>query len=241
MAKAVAQRELYFGSLSGSFGEPACYAAGQSPCGLKRQVKTMGIILLDIGNVMVRVDFDAFSSAVAVPGDGVSHEIFNRYCTGSLKSQLDRGLLDPAVFIDRMAEDPLVRPMPRQELVRAWQEIFFPLEGAQEGVRALEQEHRHWIMSDTDPLHFDSLLRTVPHLANHERYYLSFRHGSLKSSNEAFRHVLTDSGVHPDQLLLIDDRQENCDSAAHEGIGSVLFSSWPETLLAVQNFSPSRP
>ncbi len=136
-----------------------------------------------------------------------------------------------------MAEDPLLRYMQRECMITAWQEIFSPLEGALEGVRALCEEHRLWIMSDTDPMHFDFLSLTVPHLANRERYYLSYMYGSLKSSDEAFRHVLTDSGVQPEQLLLIDDREDNCDSAARQGIRSVRFSSWPETLAAIKQHS----
>ncbi|TCD47824.1 HAD-IA family hydrolase [Chlorobium sp. N1] len=193
----------------------------------------MEIILLDIGNVLVRVDFMSFSRAVAVPREGAAEAVLAKYCSGDLKARFDTGRIDAGAFLALLSADPLVRRLPAGELALAWQRIFKPLPGAAEGVAALAKRSRIWIMSDTDPLHFAALMERVPPLRDRERYCLSFRHGFLKSSPEAFRHVLQDSVLDPACCTLVDDRAENCRAAGEAGIRSHCFTSWPEALRAL--------
>jgi len=192
----------------------------------------METILLDIGNVLVRVDFMRFARSVAVPEEGAAEEVFRKYSAGPEKAAFDTGRIGPGEFLSILSSDPLVRSMTEGELALRWEGIFSPLPGAAEGVAALARRARIWIMSDTDPLHFDRLLSSVPELRGRERYYLSYEHGFLKSSPDAFRHVLADSGVPAGRCTLIDDRRENCRAAESAGMRAVRFTSWPEALHA---------
>ena len=107
------------------------------------------------------------------------------------------------------------------------------MDGAEEGVEILSREHRLWIISDTDPLHFAFLQTKYPLLRERERYYLSYEHGYMKSSPEAFQHVLNDSGIAAHEFILIDDKPENCSAAESVGIKSIRFTTWPETITAL--------
>ena len=120
--------------------------------------------------------------------------------------------------------------MPLHELKHRWQNIFALQEGAHESVSQLKEKHSVWIMSDTDPLHFTFLLNNFPLLRGADRYYLSFEHGKMKNSAEAFAHVLESSGRGADEFILIDDKAENCASASRAGIESILFQNWEDTL-----------
>lgn len=120
--------------------------------------------------------------------------------------------------------------MPFERLRFAWQDIFTTMPGSEAAVEALRKAHELWIMSDTEPLHFAFLIDRFPLLRNMDRYYLSFEHGYLKHSSEAFYHVLASSGRPSSEILLIDDRQINITSAAETGITGILFENWPETL-----------
>jgi FMN phosphatase YigB (HAD superfamily) len=194
----------------------------------------MDTILLDIGNVLVTVDFMSFCHGVAAPGPSVPTEIFRKYCSGPIKNRYDTGIIGSGAFLAELCSDRLVRPMAETELQERWQRIFSPFPGAEAGVAALEDLGSIWIMSDTDPLHFAYLHHAFPLLRGRERYYLSFRHGFLKSSPSAFRHVLLDSGVNAGRCILIDDREDNCRAAVEAGIRSVLFTSWPQAIAALQ-------
>lgn len=183
------------------------------------------VILLDIGNVVVNVDFAAFCSTVAEkPGD--EQAIFDKFCSSSFKDDFDKGFVSVAVFLETVAADPLVQNIPVLELKKAWQNIFSLKPGATEGITWLKKFYRVWSMSDTDPLHFTALLNGFPALKTMERFYLSYEHGFLKNSPEAFFHVMQTSGIKPDELLLIDDKPENCKACLEAGVDSILFTGW---------------
>ncbi len=193
----------------------------------------MSIILLDIGNVVVSVDFLRFCRAVALdPVSGVQ-EIFRKYCSGELKDKLETGLMSPFDYLEVIAGDPHCREISRRELRELWQDIFRPQQGALEAVTQLKANYSVWVMSDTDPLHFIFLLNNFPLLRSVDRYYLSFEHGKMKNSVEAFEHVLDSSGRGADEFILIDDKPENCASASKAGIRSLLFQNWDDTLASL--------
>lgn len=190
----------------------------------------MSIILLDIGNVLVSVDFMRFCRDVALDPVSGAQEIYRKYCTGELKEKLETGFIAPFEYLDVIARDPHSIAIPLHELKLRWQDIFEPIEGAVEAVRLLKEKHSIWIMSDTDPFHFTFLLNSYPLLRGADRYYLSFEHGNMKNSVQAFEHVLENSGCGADEFVLIDDKEENCASASQAGIRSVLFYNWRDAL-----------
>ena len=183
------------------------------------------VILLDIGNVIVDVDFGAFCTTVAAKS-GDEKAVFEKFCVGDFKGRFDSGDVSITTFLQNIAHDPLVRTISIQEVKDAWQNIFSLKEGAREGIARLKRNHRVWVMSDTDPLHFAALLNRFPVLRAMDRFYLSFEHGFLKSSPEAFVHVMESSGIEPDDFLLIDDKPDNCFSCKSVGVDSILFTSW---------------
>ncbi|MEI8187249.1 MAG: HAD family hydrolase [Chlorobiaceae bacterium] len=192
----------------------------------------MSIILLDIGNVIVSVDFLRFCRSVIPDGTSDPHAVSRKYCEGDLKIKFDQGIIAPLDYLSMIGRDSLTGNMSHGEIRELWQDIFSPLEGAEEGVEILCSEHKLWIISDTDPLHFAFLLKNYPLLRERERYYLSYEHGFLKSSPEAFEHILNDSGLAAHEFVLIDDKLENCSAAAAVGIKSIRFESWPATISA---------
>jgi FMN phosphatase YigB (HAD superfamily) len=194
----------------------------------------MSIILLDIGNVLVKVDFFPFCKAVSRDGENGVAALMSRYCEGDLKDRFDSGRIAISDYLDLIATDPLTLDMPRHHLRKAWQDIFTPVPGCIDAVGKLRRHHELWIMSDTDPLHFAFLIDRFPVLRNMERYFLSYEHGYLKRSPEAFRHVLDSSGLEASGFLLIDDREVNTTAGACSGIETILFRSWAETLASPQ-------
>jgi len=190
----------------------------------------MRIILLDVGDVLVSVNFMRFCRAVAIDRVAGAEEVYRKYCTGKLKEKFETGWIAPHEYLAIIAGDPLSKVMPLYELKLRWQDIFEPLEGAVEAVRLLKEKHFLWIMSDTDPLHFTFLINNYPLLRSVDRYYLSFEHGKMKRSVDAFGYLLESSGVSSDDFILIDDKAINCASASEAGIRSIQFLNWQDTL-----------
>jgi FMN phosphatase YigB (HAD superfamily) len=197
----------------------------------------MGIVLLDIGNVIVDVDFLRFCMSVSPDGESGAEKLFLRYCASEEKNRFDRGLAAPGEFISGMARDPDIKLMPTFELKMSWQDIFSLKEGSSDAVDQIRQKHRVWIMSDTDPLHFAFLINSFKVLKLAERYFLSYEHGWLKRQPQAFREVLAAAKGKPaSDFILLDDRQENCRSAESCGIRAHRFTTWPRALDAVREW-----
>lgn len=196
----------------------------------------MGIILLDIGNVIVDVDFLRFCRSVARDRDSGPALIFDRYCASELKNRFDRGLVAPFDYLGMIAGDSDTLDMPLGDLKTAWQDIFSPKPEAGEAVRQLGRRHTLWIMSDTDPLHVTFLFNRCPELKLAARYWLSFEHGRLKRERESFLELLAASGRPAGEFILIDDREDNCICAESCGIRTLLFRNWPETLDRLKDF-----
>ncbi len=148
--------------------------------------------------------------------------------------KFDQGIIPPLDYLCMIGRDSLTGNMSHGEIRERWQDVFSPMKEAEAGVETLSKKHKLWIMSDTDPLHFAFLLTKYPLLKERERYYLSYEHGFLKSSPEAFQHVLNDSAMAAHEFILIDDNLENCQAAQSVGIKSIRFVTWPETLAALE-------
>ncbi|MBM3162974.1 MAG: haloacid dehalogenase [Chlorobi bacterium] len=190
----------------------------------------MSVILLDIGNVIVNVDFLRFCRAVSRSGEEGARQLFCRYCASETKNRFDKGLIAPSDYLDMIAGDSESVAMPAGQLRVAWQDIFTPVPQSAEAILRMRDKHTIWIMSDTDPLHFTFLLNHCQALKEAERYWLSFEHGYLKREPESFRAVLACSGMDAGECILIDDRPDNCRCAESAGIRSLLFRDWSRTL-----------
>ncbi|NTV20082.1 MAG: haloacid dehalogenase [Chlorobium limicola] len=195
----------------------------------------MSVVLLDIGNVLVDVDFTVFCRKVSRHGENGAEELYGRYCVSEFKDLFDKGAIAPIDYLETIAGDPETRPITIRELKTAWQDIFSPKNEAPESVREMMLSHTVWIMSDTDPLHFTALLNNVPVLRTAERYWLSFEHGYLKREPGAFHEVLSCSGQNAKQFVLIDDREDNCQCAESCGIKAVHFRDWSQALQELQD------
>lgn len=190
----------------------------------------MSIVLLDIGNVLVDVDFMTFCRKVSRNGEVGAEAIYGRYCASELKNRFDKGAIAPSSYLETIAGDPDTRAVCMHELKTAWQNIFVPKPDVSDSVGEILRDHRVWIMSDTDPLHFTRLLNTLPVLRAAERYWLSFERGYLKREPEAFQELLSVSGRNAGDFVLIDDREDNCRAAATAGIRAVRFRNWSQAL-----------
>jgi len=190
----------------------------------------MSIVLLDIGNVLVDVDFMIFCGKITSSGEVGAEAIYGRYCVSELKNRFDKGSIAPSSYLETIAGDPDTRSVCMNELKTAWQDIFVKKTDVPDSVGEILQNHRIWIMSDTDPLHFTHLLNILPVLRTAERYWLSFERGYLKREPEAFQELISVSGRDAGEFVLIDDREDNCRTAAAAGIRAIRFRNWSQAL-----------
>jgi FMN phosphatase YigB (HAD superfamily) len=190
----------------------------------------MKIILLDIGNVVLNVNFSLWCNVLSGGNAQKSNLIYQKYCIGKIKSDLDCGRITPDHFFATVASDDNAPNIIYSEVKKHWINIFTPFSSSRESIEKLKKHYSIWIVSDTDPIHFNFFINEFPFIKEADRFYLSYSVGILKNDPHFFNLLLENSDVGSAEFILIDDKEENCRSAAQNGIASVLFKDWKSAL-----------
>jgi len=187
--------------------------------------------VLDLGNVLLRVDWQVFARGARELLPGADPEQLLAFCVGPEKLQLDRGRLSPLGFLELLARR-LGAPEPEAvapALLGPWTDIFTVLPGAPEAVERLALAGELWLLSDTDPAHVTRALNDHPFLRRFDRYLLSFAEGRVKTDPGAFE-LLAAEVRRGRGVVFFDDREDIVAIARDLGVPTVLFTAWDAAL-----------
>ena len=193
------------------------------------------LYLVDLGNVLLKLDFERFVARAAERGTRTPDEIRAQYIHGESKSRFERGQCTADVFIEELrtfAGWPK-NASTTDKLRDVWCDIFDEMEGARQAVEQLKQLGRVWVLSDTDPLHIQWVSRNFPWALNVNRVLTSYEHGKLKSDPGVFEAIVKEAALPAEQILFIDDLQKNIDAAHKVSISTHLFTSWENAWLEI--------
>lgn len=188
-------------------------------------------LVLDLGNVLVDLDFEHFVQGAAATSPRPAGDIRARYIAGESKRRFERGEVATDAFFAEMAAW-LAWPAGREdELVTIWCDIFTATPGAQDALERLARTWPVWMLSDTNPAHLDWCLGRWPWLARCERRFVSYDHGRLKAETGGFAPVLAAAGgARP---VFYDDLPANVSAARAAGLDARLFTGWHAALRAL--------
>jgi putative hydrolase of the HAD superfamily len=187
------------------------------------------VALLDLGNVLVRVDPRKFVVRAAEGSSRTVPEILERYEQGERKAGVQTGPLTETEFFSEMAEW-LGRPDAQSELKQAWVSVFTSMPEAEAAFLALEQTCQVWIVSDTDALHLRYLREHYPFIRRAGRTFASFETGLRKTDERIFRQIIDQAGCDPQEIFFVDDLADHITRAKRVGMRGMVFTNWPEVL-----------
>jgi len=188
--------------------------------------------LFDLGNVLIPFKWDpaiaGFARKLKRDPEEIRqtlsqpeyHHLFNEFCTGQIS---------PHRFVVRI--NTLLRTeFELPVLTEIWCSIFKEDKQMMRLLRNLSRQHRTFIISDTDLLHWTSLdsryeLERIVNAA-----ILSFRIGRLKAEKGAFKKLIQEFAWVPEQCVFIDDLEKNTMAAAKAGIRTILHRSYEDTV-----------
>lgn len=198
----------------------------------KKQLTTL---LFDLGNVLFDLDIPATERALAgVLGDRVNafkkwsaqSRFFERYETGEISD---------SDFVDQIKQYCKTATVDH-DIIKAWNAMLIgmPLERLM-WLKELRKTYSVALLSNTNALHIKWVhhyLEQVHQITQFEEDYFDqvyYSHviGKRKPNEAAFRFVLENLGVSPEEVLFMDDVEGNIQSAGKMGIQSVLHI--PET------------
>ncbi|MEO6326464.1 MAG: HAD family phosphatase [Thermoanaerobaculia bacterium] len=188
----------------------------------------MRALLLDLGNVLVRFDhgrtLGRIEQATGVPAERLRPHIF-----GGLERSLDLGELTSVEFF-RLAEDAAGLPrLPDSLWIEAWRDIFEPIPEALALIPRLVPELATAVVSNTNELHWDGVLRVSPVDRLVDALVLSFEVGYVKPDERIWRTALDRLGSAANETTFADDRADLVEAARTFGLDAFVVDS-PATL-----------
>lgn len=203
-------------------------------------MSTTRLYLVDLGNVLLKLDFERFVARAAERGslrdiESLRNEIQARYIHGESKSRFERGQCTANQFIEELRD---FLNWPKTEASRArlreiWCDIFEEFPGARDALEQLKQTGMVWVLSDTDPLHIQWVSTNFSWALDVDQALTSYERGKLKSDPGVFEAIVKESGLPAEQILFIDDLSKNIEAAHKASITTHLFTTWENAWTAI--------
>ncbi|MFQ5683686.1 MAG: HAD family hydrolase, partial [Candidatus Binatia bacterium] len=186
------------------------------------------LIIFDLGNVIVKIDQMAVAARLAnTSEDSRFHDtsVFLstiRKRSSSLLAAFDKGQIAAPAFYQEMASTYNLK-LDFQEFVQIWNSGFSENHEVSFLVSRLAQHVRIFILSNTNPLHFEYLHSTLPVIKKVEAMILSYQIGCAKPARVIYEHALRLAGLPPERVWYVDDVAEFVDAGAQLGIHAIQF------------------
>lgn len=174
------------------------------------------VLLFDLGGVLVDLGNPASAMNLELSDDEfwdvwLGSPIVHDYETGKLTSHQFYAAFGPQIGVPD--PDEFAR------CLQQWQLLFFP--GIEKLIHSLSATHRLALLSNTNEVHWHSVLARSEIFSLFSDLFLSYEIGHLKPSTGAFEFVLSGLGRDPSEILFLDDTERNVVAAQGLGIDAV--------------------
>ncbi|MEW6657489.1 MAG: HAD family phosphatase [Thermodesulfobacteriota bacterium] len=181
-------------------------------------------IAFDLGNVLVAADHFRFCRPFAALTGLTADEVYAAVFASDLEPGYDTGRLSSADFYRRLRDRfRLALPYPR--FCELWNDIFSPLEDMEETVARLAGRYPLYLLSNTNPLHFQYIKERYPLLGHFRRFILSYEVGSRKPEPGIFQALIREMGLAPSHCLFLDDKLPFVEAARTHGLVAWHFTT----------------
>lgn len=181
-------------------------------------------VVFDLGGVLVGLDIDRCRAAFRQLGMPRVAELISPYHPAEMIGALESGAISLHEMCDRMRAVDGASEVSDEQIEWAYgQFLTGVLIEKMRMVAALrERGVRTYVLSNNNP----SSMRFIREMFTadgrtmddyFDKMYLSYQMKSLKPSEEIFRMMIADSGMHPEETLFIDDSKTNVEAARKLG------------------------
>ncbi len=193
-------------------------------------------IIFDLGNVLVGVDFEKTRKLIL--SEGVSKASYNSFFNETNRKKFEAGKIKSREFIDN-AYRTFGRKIPKTKLRLLFQDMFFEKPDMKKFLKKISGsgKFRIYLMSNTNPLHFNYIRKKFAYVNLVDRLILSYRLKLLKPGAGIYKAVLNKYELKPEETLFIDDLKANCETAEKFGIHAIHFKNYKNFVKQFNNFT----
>lgn len=185
------------------------------------------VIFLDIGNVIVQLDYETVLSRIGALTTLSREEIVRRIYPNPDVSLYETGHLSTLEFYQRMCRQ-LELQSSLEVFQETWGSLFDPRPDhllSPSLFRRLRLRYPVIALSNTNEMHFSWLKKIQPLVHEFDDYVLSFEVKSMKPDLAIYREALSRVDADPAETVFVDDRADNVRAARRLGICGIQFVS----------------
>jgi epoxide hydrolase-like predicted phosphatase len=190
-------------------------------------------VIFDFGNVLCRFDVGKLVRALTPFTDRSPEDVRRAFMDDDLAVRYETGLVTSDEFISTIVARGRLS-MTKDDFVTAYTGIFEPIPTTLHLVRALKPHYTVALLSNTNELHFEHVIRHVEVFSLFDAVTLSFRVKAMKPADRIYQDILAKVNLDPGQCVFIDDLEQNIDAAQRLGMHGVLYTSHQELIAALQ-------
>lgn len=180
-------------------------------------------IAFDLGNVLVRLNHQVLVRELGRESGLPGWLLLGIFKLLPFGDQYECGSIGSEAFLKWMNRLCLGR-CPLDVIEKAWTGIFLENPGMMELVNDLRSKVPLFIISDTNPLHFEYLMKHYPFIRGFDGYILSYQVGVKKPHPTIFKDLCEKAKTTPENIFYTDDREDLITAASKLGFDAVLFT-----------------
>jgi glucose-1-phosphatase len=180
-------------------------------------------IILDLGNVIVPLNFPAVYRAMAPRCGMKAEQITERLSASGLVVQLEAGQIEPLPFFEKVTA-LLGLDISYDEFCQAWNSIFVKDTFIPEEMLVrLRERYRLVLLSNTNAIHIPYLREQYPLLRHFHQQVLSHEVGAMKPHARIYEAALAASECASQECFFTDDILPYVEGARSHGIQAEQF------------------
>lgn len=185
--------------------------------------KKIEAVILDIGEVLIRLDFSVLLKALDVPANTGLSDALRRMDAWEIYDKFERGHVTEEEFF-----------LPKPALKKVWNLVLTEaVEGLENLLATVSKNARLFALTNTNCTHLQHAKAHYPFLKSFERIFSSYEIGHRKPESEIYAKVAAEIKLPPENLLFIDDRLENVEGARKSGWKAEHCKTSPADLVAI--------
>ena len=183
-------------------------------------------IIFDLGNVIVPFDFlPAFKKLVDI--SDASFEDVCAYFGGEDERLYTEGKITTDEFF-RSVKKHFGLSILFEDFTFLYNDIFTLNEGVVNIIKRLTKNYPLYLLSNTNELHFEFILKNYPVMKLFEEFVLSYKEHCQKPDSVIFERAIARTGCMPEEIIFIDDIEENIVAAKRMGLNGIHFTQAEE-------------
>jgi FMN phosphatase YigB (HAD superfamily) len=182
-------------------------------------------IIFDLGNVLIKADFRKFKDKLI--SHGVSEAAFKDVFTrgNKMHAEFECGKINEEEFVNAcifMLDSVITDEI----FVECYNGIFDEIYEMKIFLENLANNGKYnlYILSNTNPIHYEYALRNYSYISLIKNHALSYRLNLAKPDIRIYEKVIRQYEIIPGETVFIDDLKENCEAAEKTGIKSIHYT-----------------